>query len=98
MRSTVLIRHNLALLAREPGPVLSRIGMPLVLITVLRPLFDAALGEDGVSQGITGMLVFFSLLGLSLIGGGVLTERSWRTLDRLRTSPARPHEVLVGKA
>jgi ABC-2 type transport system permease protein len=98
MRSAVIMRHNLALLAREPGPVLSRIGMPLVLITVLRPLFDAALGSDGVRQGVTGMLVFFSLLGLSLIGGGVLTERSWRTLDRLRVSPAQPREILVGKA
>jgi ABC-2 type transport system permease protein len=87
-----------ALLAREPGPVVSRIGMPLVLVTVLRPLFDAALGDDGASQGVTGMLVFFSLLALSLVGGGVLTERSWRTLDRLRSSPARPREILFGKA
>jgi ABC-2 type transport system permease protein len=36
--SLVLMRHNFALLLREPGPVLSRIGMPIVLITALRLL------------------------------------------------------------
>jgi ABC-2 type transport system permease protein len=98
MRSAVLIRHNLMLLAREPGPVVSRIAMPLVLITALRPLYVAALGADGVAQATTGMLVFFSLLGLSIVGNGLLAERTWHTLDRLRTTPARPAEILLGKA
>jgi ABC-2 type transport system permease protein len=98
MRTAALIRHNLVMLAAEPGPVLSRIGMPLVLITALRPLYDAALGSDGVRQATTGMLVLFSLLGLSLIGGGIITERSWRTLDRLRATPATPRQILIGKA
>jgi ABC-2 type transport system permease protein len=98
VRSGVLIRHNLTLLAREPGPVVSRIAMPLVLITALRPLYVAALGTDGVAQATTGMLVFFSLLGLSIVGNGLLSERSWHTLDRLRTTPARPVEILLGKA
>jgi ABC-2 type transport system permease protein len=98
MRSAVLIRHNVAMLAKEPGPVLSRILMPLVLITALRPLYDAALGADGATQAVTGMLVMFSLLGLSLIAGGLLLERSWRTMDRLRATPARPRNILIGKA
>ena len=98
MRSAVLIRHNFALLAREPGPVISRIAMPLVLITALRPIYVAALGTDGVAEATTGMLVLFSLLGLSIVGGGMLTERAWHTLDRLRTTPARTGEILLGKA
>jgi ABC-2 type transport system permease protein len=98
MRSLALVRHNLALLAAEPGPILSRIGMPLVLVTVLRPLYDAALGRGATVHAVTGMLVFFSLLGLSLVGNGVLVERTWHTLDRLRATPARPAEILVGKA
>jgi ABC-2 type transport system permease protein len=96
--STVLIRHNFTLLLSEPGPVLSRIGMPLVLITALRPLYSAALGSAGVTQAVTGMLVLFSMLGLSIIAGGILTERSWHTLDRLRATPARSGHILVGKA
>jgi len=98
VRSLVLIRHNLTLLVKEPGPLFSRIGMPLVLITVLRPLYDAAFGRDGVSHAVTGMLVLFSLLGLSTVGGAMLIERSWHTLDRLRATPARPREIILGKA
>ncbi|WP_034594019.1 ABC transporter permease [Hamadaea tsunoensis] len=97
-RSTVLMRHNFALLRAEPGPVISRIVMPLVLITALRPLYTAALGPDGTPQAVTGLLVLFSMLGLSIIGGGILTERSWHTLDRLRATPARPSQILLGKA
>ncbi|NUR71422.1 MAG: ABC transporter permease [Hamadaea sp.] len=96
--SAVLIRHNFALLFAEPGPALSRVGMPLVLITALRPLYSAALGSAGLTQAVTGMLVLFSLLGLNIIAGGILTERSWHTLDRLRATPARPAQILVGKA
>jgi len=96
--STVLIRHNFALLRAEPGPLLSRIGMPLVLITALRPLYSAALGSAGLTQAVTGMLVLFSMLGLSIIAGAILTERSWHTLDRLRATPAKPAHILVGKA
>ena len=98
MPSAVLVRHNFALLAREPGPVLSRIGMPLVLITALRPLYSAALGAEGLPQAVSGMLVLFSVLGLSIISGGVVTERAWHTLDRLRATPATPAHILVGKA
>ncbi|NUO61362.1 MAG: ABC transporter permease [Hamadaea sp.] len=96
--AAVLVRHNFALLLAEPGPALSRVGMPLVLITALRPLYSAALGSAGLTQAVTGMLVLFSLLGLNIIAGGILTERSWHTLDRLRATPARPAQILVGKA
>ena len=96
--AAVLIRHNFTLLFAEPGPALSRVGMPLVLITALRPLYSAALGSAGLTQAVTGMLVLFSLLGLNIIAGGILTERSWHTLDRLRATPARPAQILVGKA
>ncbi|MBV1850272.1 ABC transporter permease [Catellatospora tritici] len=98
MRSAVLIRHNLALLAAEPGAVISRIVMPLAIITVLRPLYTAAIGPQGTAYAVTGALVLFSLLGLSIVGGSLLTERTWHTLDRVRTTPARPIEILVGKA
>ncbi|GAB4058746.1 ABC transporter permease [Catellatospora paridis] len=98
MRSLALVRINVALLAAEPGAVISRIGMPLVMITVLRPLYRAAIGDQGTTHAVTGMLVLFSLLGLSIVGGSLLTERSWHTLDRLRATPASPGQILTGKA
>jgi ABC-2 type transport system permease protein len=101
-RVAVLTRHDTMLMLREPGPLLSRLLMPLVLITLFRPLYLAALARDGVQAGtvqvVTGMLVMFSLLALSVVGTAILTERSWHTWDRLRATPARSGELLVAKA
>ncbi len=99
-RIAVLVRHNLALVAREPGPMISRIVMPVAIVLVLRPLYTSALGGQarGTSQAVVGMLVMFSLLGMSVVGNAVLSERTWHTLDRLRATPAGPVELLAGKA
>ncbi len=72
--------------------------MPLVAVAVFEPLDRAALGVGGPAQAVTGMLVLFSLLGLSIVGVSILTERLWHTWERLRTTPARPLELVVGKA
>ena len=99
-RVAALVRHNLTMTAREPGPMLSRIVMPIVIVLVLRPLYSSALGNraDGTTQAVVGMLVMFSLLGMSVVGNAVLAERSWHTFDRLRATPAHPAELLIGKA
>jgi ABC-2 type transport system permease protein len=101
-RLTALIRHNTTLMLREPGAIISRLLQPLVLILLMHPLYAAALAADGPQAGtvqvVTGMLVMFSLLALSLVGTGIMTERAWKTWDRLRSTPARPTELLVGKA
>jgi ABC-2 type transport system permease protein len=101
-RIAVLVRHNVALLIGEPGPLVSRVLQPLALILLMRPLYVAALAKDGVQAGtaqvVTGMLVLFSLLALSVVGGAIMSERSWRTWDRLRATPARAGELLAGKA
>lgn len=102
-RIAILVRHNADLVLKEPGPLLSRLIQPLVLILLMRPLYVAALAKDGgpqagTAQVVTGMLVMFSLLGLSLVGIAIMTERTWHTWDRLRATPARPGEMLLGKA
>lgn len=101
-RLTALIRHNLTLMAREPGPVISRLIQPLVLMLLMHPLYAAALAADGPQAGtiqvVTGMLVMFSLLALSVVGTAIMTERSWRTWDRLRATSARAPELLAAKA
>jgi ABC-2 type transport system permease protein len=97
-----MVRLNTTLLLREPGPVASRLIMPLVLIGVLHPLYVAALsgaGEGaGTTQIVSGMLVMFSMFALSIVGSAILTERSWKTWDRLRATPSASWELLVGKA
>lgn len=99
MRLAALVRHNFTLLLREPGPVLSRLVQPILLITLLRPLYTAALpGTAGTVQVVTGMQVMFSMLALSIVGNAILTERTWHTWDRLRATAARPSTLLAGKA
>jgi len=98
-RGAALARHNTMLMLREPGPVISRLVQPLVLITLMRPLYLTAMhGSGGTIQVVTGMLVMFSLLALSIVGAGIFAERGWRTWDRLRATPARTTELLIGKA
>ena len=73
--------------------------MPLVAIVVFEPLDRAAIGRSGgTAQAVTGQLVLFSMLSISIVGGSVMTERLWRTWDRLRATPAAPMELMVGKA
>lgn len=98
-RAMALIRLNAILFARDPGPLIGRVAMPLVLITLMRPLYTAAIGSvSGTAQAVAGMLVTFSLLGMSIVGGSILVERMWHTAERLRSSPAATIELLVGKA
>jgi ABC-2 type transport system permease protein len=101
-RVAMLVRHNFALHTREPGPLISRLVQPLVLMALMRPLYMAALAREGVQAGtaqvVTGMLVLFSLLALSVVGGSIMAERAWRTWDRLRATPVRAGELLLGKA
>jgi ABC-2 type transport system permease protein len=102
IRVTALIRLNTALLLREPGPIASRLLMPLIMMSVLAPLYRAALigsgAQAGPSQVVAGMLVMFSLLALSIVGSAILTERMWHTWDRQRATPAAAWELLLGKA
>lgn len=98
-RTAAIIRHNTMLMLREPGPLASRLILPLVFIALLHPLYLAAQGRAaGASQAVIATLVTFSLLALSIVGGSILTERAWRTWGRLQMTPVRPSELLAGKA
>jgi ABC-2 type transport system permease protein len=99
LRTAVLIRHNTTLLLRDPGPLIGRIVMPVVLLLVVRPLYQEAQGPaEGTAQAVVGPLVMFSLLAMSIVGTSILSERTWRTWDRLRSTPVRPLELMAGKA
>jgi ABC-2 type transport system permease protein len=96
----VLVRHNLLLMRREPGPLLSRMILPVAFLTLLRPLYLAAWrgGAAGNQQAVIATLVTFSLLALSISGSAILTERLGRTWDRLRATSLPPLSILAGKA
>lgn len=98
-RTTALIRHNTILLMREPGPLASRMTLPLVFLILLHPLYQAAQGQrGGIAQAVIATLVTFSLLALSIVGGSIISDRIWHTWERVRATAARPLELLTGKA
>jgi ABC-2 type transport system permease protein len=98
LRTGALIRHNLIQIGREPGPLASRLVLPLAFLLLLHPLYEQAQhGQRGVAQAVIATLVTFSLLAMNLAGSTFLSERIWHTWERLRTSAARPAELLVGK-
>lgn len=98
-RVAAITRHNTTLILREPGPLASRLIMPVVFIALLHPLYQASQGRaGGVSQAVIATLVTFSLLAMSIPGTSILTERVWRTWTRLRMTAIRPAELLAGKA
>ncbi len=98
-RTAAVIRHNTILLLREPGPLASRLILPLLFLTLLHPLYQAAQGRAaGIGQAVIATLVTFSLLALNIVGGSILTERVWRTWERIRATAVRPAELITGKA
>lgn len=96
----VVARHTLVLLARDPGTLIAYTAMSMVLLSVLRPVYDRLATGDvpGIQQATPGIAVMFTLLALDVAGQILLSERTWRTWDRLRAGPAGPGAVLVGKA
>jgi ABC-2 type transport system permease protein len=97
-RLWTMVRHNVVLLARDPGPLLGYTVVPLLLITALRPLYATrGDGSMGTASITCGSLVLFSLISLNIVGHSLLNERSWFTWDRLRATPAATAELLLGK-
>jgi ABC-2 type transport system permease protein len=93
-----LARHTARLTLREPGPALSRIISPLVLMTLMVPLYRAGFpGAEGTRRAVIGPLVLFSMLCISVVGNALLAERLWHTLERLRATPVRGAALLAGK-
>lgn len=95
-RTWLLTRHNIVLRLRDPAQLISYIALPMVLMVVLRPLYERAL-DSGRIQAVAGPMVMFSVFALSIVGNSILAEREWRTWDRLRASKASRAELLLGK-
>ncbi len=98
-RTGALIRHNTMLMLREPGPLASRMVLPLAFLILLHPLYEQdQRGQRGIAQAVIATIVTFSLLAMSIAGSTFLTERIWHTWERVRATAAHPAELLIGKA
>lgn len=100
-RLAALVRHSVVLLRRDPGPVVSRLCMPVVLLVVFQPLYRAALasrsGTSAIAETAPRLLVMVSMFGVSMVGVSMLSERLLRTWSRLSATPVKVWELLVGK-
>jgi ABC-2 type transport system permease protein len=77
--------------------------MPIVMMAFLRGTGAAVLQRAGYLDAsgaevvVPGMAVLFAFFGVGFISAGFFSEHHWGTWDRLRASPARPLEVVLGK-
>jgi len=98
LRVAALTRHNLLLRRRDPASLITYMIMPVILMWLTRPLLTRLMPGGGTAQDVTGPLVFSSTLALQIVGMSLLSERTWRTWDMLRATPATAAELLIGKA
>lgn len=102
-RSVVIAGHELRLAAKDPGMFLQLVLMPIIMIAFLKPAFGPALAAggfrraNGSEQVVPGMVTMFSMFAAGLVGFTFFREHGWRTWDRLRSSQARPLEIIAGK-
>jgi ABC-2 type transport system permease protein len=102
-RSAVIAIHELRLAGQEPGMFVQLLLMPIVMIAFLKPAFGPALAAgglrhvNGAEQAVPGMVTMFSMFAAGMVGFSFFREHSWRTWDRLRSSQARPIEIIAGK-
>ena len=95
-RITAIARHNVLLRLRDPGQAISYLALPMILMIVLKPLYERAV-PGGATQIVTGLLVMFSVFAVGIAGSTILAERQWHTWDRLRQTKASSAEIMAGK-
>jgi ABC-2 type transport system permease protein len=98
LRVAALTRHNLLLRRRDPADLVTYMIMPMILIWLTKPLLIRMMPDGGITQDVTGPLVFSSTLALQIAGMSLLSERTWRTWEMLKATPATAAELLIGKA
>jgi ABC-2 type transport system permease protein len=98
LRVAALTRHNLLLRRRDPADLITYLIIPMILMWLTKPLLTGLMPDGGTAQDVTGPLVFSSTLALQIAGLSLLSERTWRTWEMLRATPATPTELLIGKA
>jgi ABC-2 type transport system permease protein len=98
LRVAALTRHNLLLRCRDPSSLITYMIIPVILIALFKPVLTRMMPDGGTAQNVTGQLVLSSTLALQIVGMSLLSERTWRTWEMLRATPATAAELLIGKA
>jgi len=99
----ILMNEMRVLRSNRAMPVML-LGMPLIIIAMLRSTMGAALadvgiaGRSGAEQVVPGQALLFGFFMVSFLANSFFREHGWATWDRLRTSRASRGDIFVGKA
>lgn len=102
-RSWALFRHEMKALADDPGSLVFLLLMPLLMMAIMKPLFELSLqaqgfaGANGAEQAVPGMAAMFATFTASFAGFTFFREHGWHTWDRLRASQATTPDIMFGK-
>lgn len=102
-RSWSLMRHELKALRDDPGSLVFLLIMPLLMMALMKPLFQLSLRAEGfgqatgAEQAVPGIAAMFATFSASFAGFTFFREHGWNTWDRLRVSRATTSEIMLGK-
>lgn len=102
-RSLAIARHEVRVILSDWTSLLTLILMPVVMMAFLKPIARIALnqagnsGANGAEFAVPGMTVLFAFFLVSFVGFLFFSEHRQNTWERLRASPARNSEIMVGK-
>lgn len=99
----VIARNELRVLRTDPTPLILVIGMPLIVVAILRSAMRAALtlagyhGASGSDFEVPAQIVTFVFFIPAFTAISFFREHGWGTWDRLRAGPASATEITLGK-
>lgn len=101
--TSAIARNEFRLMRRDPSFLVLMIGMPLIIIPILESTIGRSLESEGIrdagaSQVVSGQAVLFAFFMVGMTGFAFFREHGWNTWDRLRASPARNADIVMGKA
>lgn len=102
-RVLAIAGHDAVLLLREPAALVTMLLTPALLMVFLKPLYRSVLvesgdaGATGAELAVPGMTTMFAFFMVGIVSDAIFREHGWRTWDRLRVSPVRDWELLLGK-
>lgn len=102
-RSIAIARQDWRILRRDPFPVIVPVVLPLLLLPFLAPAYRLGFVAEhiehtgGADQAVPAMDVTFAFFLVGTSSMGFFREHAWRTWDRLRASPAKNYEIVLGK-
>lgn len=103
MHSIAIARQDWRILRRDPFPVIVPVVLPLLLLPFLAPAYRLGFVAEhikhtgGADQAVPAMDVTFAFFLVGTSSMGFFREHAWRTWDRLRASPAKNYEIVLGK-